>query len=678
MRACFLLAKIKEKKKEKKGGCCKLTPSSMFNRSKRVQLRQQGQKPFSDGTDRPYKHAPRPYWVLALIGLFFLGILAVVGGVLAIVFLREGRDLNGAPKACFVVRAPLGPDADLIEVDASCSRDREGDQITYAWTWNDGSAIEKTLFPITNHTFIFGLPVEIELCVSDPRDQEDCTSRVYTRDSFFEDVDFDTDPRYCGSRTNECTPSELCCGGQCINPQSDGLHCGSCGEVCSPLPLVCVAAQCLNLATDDDNCGALGAACPAGQKCCSGQCYDLQNDFDNCGLCGSQCPPNWGCINGRCIDLSQDTQNCGAIGNVCPQGWDCCSGVCKDILNDPLNCGGCGLSDGDGNLCTENDQCVAGVPVPGTAVECAAPTECTFSYCAPDRGCVNGDVADGGDCGDDFNFECRGGQCLPKLICGNGYLQPENGESCDDNNTLSGDGCSPNCRNELSCSDSDSEQIQLYSPPFSGGTLFSFPVALVLNWRNVLALPEVTACGGGGGGGGAGLQSGGDTTPYGAGGGAGEVRRIFTLPKPTSDVELSIADRVFGGLTVAEASTTPGGTIHGETGEVPFLRVNGINRLAGIQPGQGGLGSSLGAPTAGGNSTWPEFYRYPFSVLPYNTGGRAGSTTGVPYQGGDGLFCSGGGGGGFNPVNGEYGEGGRGGFVALYLNVTYCNAWITD
>jgi cysteine-rich repeat protein len=44
----------------------------------------------------------------------------------------------------------------------------------------------------------------------------------------------------------------------------------------------------------------------------------------------------------------------------------------------------------------------------------------------------------------DFQLDCRLG-----LRCGDGVLQPESGEQCDDGNTVSGDGCSDTCRIEV-------------------------------------------------------------------------------------------------------------------------------------------------------------------------------------------------------------------------------------
>ena len=59
------------------------------------------------------------------------------------------------------------------------------------------------------------------------------------------------------------------------------------------------------------------------------------------------------------------------------------------------------------------------------------------------------------DCKAEAGWKCSVGstgisECLPAgNACGNGQLQPQLGEECDDGNTVSGDGCSSTCRREV-------------------------------------------------------------------------------------------------------------------------------------------------------------------------------------------------------------------------------------
>jgi cysteine-rich repeat protein len=45
----------------------------------------------------------------------------------------------------------------------------------------------------------------------------------------------------------------------------------------------------------------------------------------------------------------------------------------------------------------------------------------------------------------------RGGSEFSPPACGNGRVQPSQGEVCDDGNNVSGDGCSADCRSEETC-----------------------------------------------------------------------------------------------------------------------------------------------------------------------------------------------------------------------------------
>jgi hypothetical protein len=98
---------------------------------------------------------------------------------------------------------------------------------------------------------------------------------------------------YCGGACCAATIYDNCCGGACVNTQTDPLNCGACGNICL-------------------------AGFPAGMTCCGGVCVNTQTDPTNCGTCGNACSGG-GCIKGAC---------CKVPGRVCAGDAECCAGTC--------------------------------------------------------------------------------------------------------------------------------------------------------------------------------------------------------------------------------------------------------------------------------------------------------------------------------------------------------------
>jgi cysteine-rich repeat protein len=85
------------------------------------------------------------------------------------------------------------------------------------------------------------------------------------------------------------------------------------------------------------------------------------------------------------------------------------------------------------------------------------PFSCLRAACQGRR-CVPLPTNEGRGCDDLPDGVCRSGYCAPPS-CGDGVLDAEEGEECDDGDTRGGDGCKPNCtprcRSASDCSDRD-------------------------------------------------------------------------------------------------------------------------------------------------------------------------------------------------------------------------------
>jgi hypothetical protein len=183
-------------------------------------------------------------------------------------------------------------------------------------------------------------------------------------------VDPLTDRLNCGGCGNECDALETCqngtctclegyekCGETCVNVMTDRRHCGECDHACDPLA-TCQSGVCV---------------CPAGLTDCGGECVDTNTDSENCGSCGNACTGGEFCNgSGHCA------MECDPPYTLCNPGGDA---YCADLQNDPYNCSTCG------NVCPGRDHavpvCVGGV--------CSI--LCDFGY-----GNANGDEVDGCEC----------------------------------------------------------------------------------------------------------------------------------------------------------------------------------------------------------------------------------------------------------------------------------------
>lgn len=159
------------------------------------------------------------------------------------------------------------------------------------------------------------------------------------------------------------------------------------------------------------------------------------------------------CSYGVCTDRCKGvtctaSDECHDVGTCNPQ-----TGVCSN----PVKADGAQCNDGD--ACSQGDVCSGGVcggdpfscPPPGP------PDDCHVGVCNGDGTCGVGDAPDGQSCCGllpvercvgPFHGTCKGGACEGINACGNGFTELFLGESCDDGNTVSGDGCDASCHVE--------------------------------------------------------------------------------------------------------------------------------------------------------------------------------------------------------------------------------------
>jgi cysteine-rich repeat protein len=150
------------------------------------------------------------------------------------------------------------------------------------------------------------------------------------------------------------------------------------------------------------------------------ECDD--GNFDDTDDCTTQCMPNV-CGDGHvhaeleeCDDANQN-DNDGCFS-------DCTLNVCGDgILNEGVE--ECDDANGD-----DSDEC---------------PASCLFAFCGDGYLHETFEKCDAGEANEDDLYNGCSTECTPNAGCGDGVVQVEEGEQCDDGNTESNDGCSATC-----------------------------------------------------------------------------------------------------------------------------------------------------------------------------------------------------------------------------------------
>lgn len=185
---------------------------------------------------------------------------------------------------------------------------------------------------------------------------------------------------------------------------------------------------------------------------------DAGPDADTTGCGDGKIQPGEGCDDGNSAPGDGCSAQCDTLeeGFACPKpGVACVSTVeCGDSrVSGQETCDDGNLGDGDG--CTIACQLEAGFTCPAPGLRCSA-AKCGDGIVAAREQCDDGvDPAVGGDgcsatCTLEPGYHCPtvGAACVV-TVCNDGLKQ--GGEPCDDGNHVVGDGCTPFCEVEPSC-----------------------------------------------------------------------------------------------------------------------------------------------------------------------------------------------------------------------------------
>jgi YVTN family beta-propeller protein len=237
------------------------------------------------------------------------------------------------------------------------------------------------------------------------------------------------------------------CPGAC----SDSNPCTD--DMCNPLNGVCSYANNSAPCNDGTFCngadtcdGAGGCTIHAGNPCSGGpECADSCNEAAGncfepvstaCSSDGNVCTDDHCDGSGACVHTA-NTASCDdglfcdgtdtCVGTVCTHSGDPCGGDCNHTCNEAAdNC-----FDVSGTPCTTDGN-------PCTDDVCNATGTCTHpNNTAP---CDDGNACT-------IHDACSGGSCVgDPHICGDGVIEANCGEQCDDGGTVAGDGCDATCQ----------------------------------------------------------------------------------------------------------------------------------------------------------------------------------------------------------------------------------------
>lgn len=243
----------------------------------------------------------------------------------------------------------------------------------------------------------------------------------------------------CLSCEEDC---DVCCGdGECV--EEHGEDCSTCEADCDPC---CGDGECIE--AHGENCFNCEQDC---DSCCGdGECV-IEHE-ESCFSCEADCDPC--CGDGECIE--EHEESCGSCPEDCGTCPDCIvDGNCDPGSETCFNCSpDCGACCGDG-MCNLDEH---GETCENCEEDCGpCGPVCDNGECEGGEDCLSCAVDCGECCGDGVcNLDEHGEDCLSCVAdcgecpagCGDGLVQTNLGEQCDDGNVEAGDGCSENCKVE--------------------------------------------------------------------------------------------------------------------------------------------------------------------------------------------------------------------------------------
>ena len=239
---------------------------------------------------------------------------------------------------------------------------------------------------------------------------------------------------------------DWCPVGECETGEAPGcvFACGDGGKECLVSKCDKWAGSCVNklneAACDDDdvctddvchflgNCQHTAVDCDDGDPCTKDLCDAVNGcthaPLGNGAFCsdGNQCTLNDTCQAGICT---------GGMPAVCDDGNACTDDTCDPAAGCQHAVAAPGTPCSDGNACTENDGCSMGFCVPGGAVVCSTANPCMEGNCHLALGCQFVPKMDG--------LSCGGGATCKSGVCG----------ECDDGNPTDWDGCTGHLLSEF-------------------------------------------------------------------------------------------------------------------------------------------------------------------------------------------------------------------------------------
>jgi len=151
-----------------------------------------------------------------------------------------------------------------------------------------------------------------------------------------------------GVCASSCTEGRSPCSQGCFDLITDADHCGECSEQCD-VGGSCNGGDCIDACNDacdrtTETCVAQTCECRSEFDSCGGECVDLQTNPLHCGECDRECgddpcgsgdcqPQGCGSLDqcgGSCVDLQTDPLHCRECDRTCDGDEDCLDGQCRN------------------------------------------------------------------------------------------------------------------------------------------------------------------------------------------------------------------------------------------------------------------------------------------------------------------------------------------------------------